>query len=55
MIELEIMLKDLNKMLEKEKGLRNKVLLENAISSIKEYEMAISTQQEAVLLSRRKK
>ena len=54
MIELEVMLNDLGKLLEKEKGLRNKILLENAISSIKEYEKAVSTQQEAVLFSRKK-
>ena len=54
MIELELMLNDLGKMLEKERGLRNKILLENAISTLKEYEKAISSQQEAILLSRKK-
>ncbi len=54
MIELEVILNDLRKILEKEKGLRNKILLGNAISSLREYEKAISTRQEAVLLSRKK-
>ncbi|MDO8634027.1 MAG: hypothetical protein Q7K34_01910 [archaeon] len=42
MIELELMINDLGKILEKEKGLRNKHLLETAVISLKEYEMAIS-------------
>mgnify|MGYP001574470309 CR=1 FL=1 len=42
MIELEIMINDLGKILEKEKGLRNKHLLQTAVTSLREYEMAIS-------------
>jgi hypothetical protein len=37
MLELEVMLNDLNKMYGKEKGLRARIYLENAISNLKEY------------------
>lgn len=42
MIELELMLNDLSKIKDKEKGLRNRMLLDQAINSISEYGKALS-------------
>ena len=42
MLELELILNDLKKIEAKEKGLRNRILLEKAIDSLKEYEKAIA-------------
>ena len=38
MIELELMINDLQKMYNKEKSLRKRILLENAITNLKGYE-----------------
>ena len=43
MIELELILKDLEKIKDKEKGLRNRILLEKAIDSIREYDKAVAS------------
>jgi len=40
--ELELVLLEINKMMEKEKGLRGKVLLNNAFTSLKDYETHIA-------------
>lgn len=45
MIELELILNQLEKMYEKEKGLRNRVLLEKSIESLKEYESSTSVSE----------
>jgi hypothetical protein len=38
LVETDAMLSELSRRLEKEKSLRRRILLENAISSIKEFE-----------------
>ena len=38
MIELELLLNELERLYAKEKGLRRKIFLENAIKNLKEYE-----------------
>jgi len=43
MLELELILNDLRKIESKEKGLRNRILLEKAIDSLKEYEKAVAS------------
>jgi len=43
MLELELILNDLMKIQAKEKGLRNRILLENAVDSLKEYEKAVAS------------
>lgn len=40
MIEIEMMLHEIDKLIGKEKGIRNKVLLRNARDALKEYEKA---------------
>ena len=40
MMEIEIMLHDIDKLIGKEKSIRNKVLLHNARDALKEYERA---------------
>jgi len=42
MIELENMLTDIEKMIKKEKGMRNRILLKDAYDSLKKYETSIS-------------
>ncbi len=42
MIELENILTDLEKMIKKEKGLRNRILLKDAHESLKKYETSVS-------------
>ena len=37
MIEFELVVKEVEKLYEKEKGLRKKILLENALKSLAEY------------------
>lgn len=54
MLELEIMLRDLGKLYDREKGLRNKILLENAIVNLKEYERAISNPEATYLVKKAK-
>jgi len=54
-IELEIMLNDLSKLYEKEKGIRNRVLLEKAIDSLKDYETAKSTVLENTYLIKKQR
>ncbi|MBI2598205.1 MAG: hypothetical protein HYW50_03345 [Candidatus Diapherotrites archaeon] len=46
MIELELMLNDLQKLYVKEKSIRNRVLLEKAITNLKEYEKSLAVQSE---------
>jgi len=53
LIELEIMLNDLSKIRDKEKGLRNRHLIDQAISSLKEYEKAMSTGDATYVQKRR--
>ena len=43
MLELELILNDLKKIQDKEKGLRNRILLEKAVDSLKEYEKAVAS------------
>ena len=43
MLELELILNDLRKIQAKEKGLRNRILLEKAVDSLKEYEKAVAS------------
>lgn len=41
MIEIELMLQDIRKLMEKEKGIRNRILLEQAQKALNEYEKAV--------------
>ncbi len=40
MIEIEVMLNELKRLREKEKSIRNRILLENAYNALMEYEKA---------------
>ena len=46
LIEIELMLNDLQKMYNKEKSLRKRILLENAITNLKDYERDVEIKED---------